>query len=113
MTIGIGVLGTSDEGRKAKCIPDTINFLTRYDKYCIRDTLMKATGLNLKSWKARKPIGLRKRCAHSFDTSGWMTFDSQHANAAENTKPGGANNWRATAWEIHPVTDIQIAQAPE
>jgi hypothetical protein len=41
-----------------------------------------------------------------------MTFDSQHANAAENTNPGGANNWRATAWEIHPVTDIQIVAAP-
>lgn len=44
---------------------------------------------------------------------GWMLFDSQHANAAENTNPGGANNWRATAWEIHPVTDIQIVPAPE
>lgn len=43
---------------------------------------------------------------------GWMTFDSQHANAAENTNPGGANNWRATAWEIHPVTDIQVVAGP-
>ena len=39
---------------------------------------------------------------------GWMMFDSQHANAAENTNPGGANNWRATAWEIHPVTSIEM-----
>ena len=43
---------------------------------------------------------------------GWMTFDSQHANAAENTNPGGANNWRATAWELHPVTDIQVVPTP-
>ena len=43
---------------------------------------------------------------------GWMMFDSQHANAAENTNQGGANNWRATAWEIHPVTSIQIVPAP-
>jgi hypothetical protein len=43
---------------------------------------------------------------------GWMMFDAQHANAAENTNPGGANNWRATAWEIHPVTDIQVVAAP-
>lgn len=43
---------------------------------------------------------------------GWMTFDSQHANAAENTNPGGASNWRATAWEIHPVTDIRVVPAP-
>lgn len=43
---------------------------------------------------------------------GWMTFDSQHANAAENTNPGGPNNWRATAWEIHPITDIQVVPGP-
>jgi hypothetical protein len=43
---------------------------------------------------------------------GWMMFDAQHSNAAENTNPGGANNWRATAWEIHPVTDIHVVPAP-
>src|SRR5258708_8605006 len=32
---------------------------------------------------------------------GWMMLDAQHKNAAENTNPRGANNWRATAWEIH------------
>jgi hypothetical protein len=43
---------------------------------------------------------------------GWMTFDSQHAGVAENTNPRGASNWRATAWELHPVTDIQVVAAP-
>jgi hypothetical protein len=57
---------------------------------------------------------LRKEILHKWvKVLGWMTFDSQHANAAENTNPGGANNWRATAWEIHPVTDIQVAAAPQ
>jgi len=56
---------------------------------------------------------LRKQFRHKWvKVRGWMTFDSQHANAAENTNPGGANNWRATAWEIHPVTDIQRVSAP-
>jgi len=56
---------------------------------------------------------LRKQFRHKWvQVSGWLTFDSQHANAAENTNPGGAGNWRATAWEIHPVTDIQAAAAP-
>ncbi len=56
---------------------------------------------------------LRKQILHNWvKVRGWMTFDSQHANAAENTNPGGANNWRATAWEIHPVTDIQVVAAP-
>jgi len=51
---------------------------------------------------------LRKQLLHKWvKVRGWMTFDAQHANAAENTNPGGASNWRATAWEIHPVTGIQ------
>jgi len=40
--------------------------------------------------------------------TGWMFFDGEHADEAENTHPNGKHNWRATAWEIHPVTNIQI-----
>ena len=40
--------------------------------------------------------------------TGWLLFDEEHANAAENTNPGGSKNWRATVWEIHPITDIQV-----
>jgi hypothetical protein len=57
---------------------------------------------------------LKKQFGHKWvKVRGWMTFDSQHAGVAENTNPGGASNWRATAWEIHPITDIQAAQAPQ
>ncbi len=57
---------------------------------------------------------LQKQFRHKWvKVRGWMTFDSQHASAAENTNPGGASNWRATAWEIHPVTDIQSVAAPQ
>jgi len=53
---------------------------------------------------------LRKQLLHKWvKVRGWITFDAQHANAAENTNPGGANNWRATAWEIHPVTGLKPA----
>lgn len=40
--------------------------------------------------------------------TGWLLFDEEHANAAENTNPGGSKNWRATVWEIHPITNIQL-----
>ena len=40
--------------------------------------------------------------------SGWLLFDEEHANAAENTAPGASHVWRATVWEIHPVTDIEV-----
>lgn len=45
---------------------------------------------------------------HLVKFQGWLTFDFMHKGEAENTKPGRAKNWRATCWELHPVTDIQI-----
>jgi len=43
---------------------------------------------------------------------GWMLFDVEHVDHKENTAPGRARNWRATAWEIHPVTSIEVAPRP-
>ncbi|HTR21891.1 MAG TPA: SH3 domain-containing protein [Gemmatimonadales bacterium] len=42
--------------------------------------------------------------------TGWLMKDFQHAGQADNTNPGGvgAGNWRATAWEIHPITDFKL-----
>ena len=42
------------------------------------------------------------------EVTGWMLFDAEHTDAAENSSPGNPKNWRATCWEIHPVTDIRI-----
>jgi hypothetical protein len=39
---------------------------------------------------------------------GWMLFDWEHAQESENLSPGNEQNWRATAWEIHPVTSITV-----
>jgi len=39
---------------------------------------------------------------------GWLFFDSHHAGESENIAPGTSGNWRATAWEIHPVTRIEV-----
>jgi hypothetical protein len=43
---------------------------------------------------------------------GWMLFDSEHKGDSENTASERAANWRATAWEIHPVTSIEIVARP-
>jgi hypothetical protein len=45
---------------------------------------------------------------HWVTVTGWLMFDSEHANESENTAPNGETNWRATAWEIHPITDLQF-----
>src|SRR2546421_1712164 len=48
--------------------------------------------------------------------SGWMMYDFIHKNASQSTSPGNrvcppgdtsqsGCNWRATPWEVHPVTD--------
>ncbi len=39
---------------------------------------------------------------------GWLFLDALHAGESENTAPGRPNNWRATAWEIHPITKIEL-----
>jgi hypothetical protein len=39
---------------------------------------------------------------------GWLLFDREHADASENTRAEGEGVWRATAWELHPVTKIEV-----
>lgn len=58
---------------------------------------------------ARLRTLLEGRCARF---TGWLFFDDEHDDEAENTTPGGGNNWRATAWEIHPVTTIEQVPCP-
>ncbi len=41
---------------------------------------------------------------------GWLLFDRAHADDSENTAPGARGNWRGTAWEIHPVTSIEVLE---
>ena len=40
--------------------------------------------------------------------TGWLLFDVEHAHQAANTAPGRPGNWRATAWELHPVTSLEV-----
>lgn len=44
---------------------------------------------------------------------GWMFYDDEHWYNAYNTNPEGENVWRATAWEIHPITSIEIIPEPQ
>ncbi len=46
------------------------------------------------------------------EVTGWLTFDTAHIKQAENTNPGNEGNWRATCWEIHPVTNITLVDGP-
>lgn len=39
---------------------------------------------------------------------GWLYFDVGHDEESENISPGRPSNWRATAWEVHPITKITV-----
>ena len=45
---------------------------------------------------------------HWCEFEGWLYFDAGHAEESENVHPNQPGNWRATAWEIHPVTKIAV-----
>jgi hypothetical protein len=47
---------------------------------------------------------------HGCSFEGWLLYDSHHPGESENIAPGRADNWRATAWEIHPITNFEISQ---
>jgi hypothetical protein len=40
--------------------------------------------------------------------TGWLFGDWERKAESENTNSGNPDNSRATIWEIHPVTDIQV-----
>ena len=69
---------------------------------------------NLQEWAARQgwdwsETSLRAQLlGHWCEFEGWLYFDVGHAEESENTAPHNPNNWRATAWEIHPVTKFRI-----
>lgn len=39
---------------------------------------------------------------------GWQLFDFEHRGEAKNTAPANPKDWRATVWEIHPITSFTI-----
>jgi hypothetical protein len=50
----------------------------------------------------------RTLIGHRCRITGWLFYDGHHAGESVNTEPFRPENWRATAWELHPVTDIRI-----
>lgn len=69
--------------------------------------LAKKRGLD---WSTR---GLEKQFLHKWvDVEGWLMWDWGHIGEAENTHPNDPShsNWRATCWEIHPVTNIRLTR---
>ena len=69
---------------------------------------------NLRYWAAEQGIDWSEETlqaqlvGHWCEFEGWMYFDAGHAEESENISPHEPDNWRATAWEIHPLTRIAV-----
>jgi hypothetical protein len=69
---------------------------------------------NLRKWATTQGIDWSKQTLHAqlvghwCEFEGWLYFDVGHADQSENTAEHNPTNWRATAWEIHPVTKIRV-----
>jgi hypothetical protein len=63
----------------------------------------RARGLDWSTEALRREL-VGRRCRFE----GWLLFDREHAGESENISPGASGNWRATAWELHPVTALEV-----
>jgi hypothetical protein len=71
---------------------------------------------NLRDWAAQQGMDWSEKTLqaqlvdHWCEFEGWLYFDVGHDEEAENTSPRKPANWRATAWEIHPITKITVVR---
>ena|SRR5438067_712229 len=66
---------------------------------------MREQGVDWSTDALRALIGRRVR------VRGWLLYDGHHASGTAHSDPldrNGETNWRATAWELHPVTAITL-----
>jgi len=90
-----------------------VNVALRPDAPAREQIVLEVTP-RMRSWASRQGLDwsektLRRELLGRFvHFEGWLLFDWTHAKEAENTSPGNPTNWRATAWEIHPVTSFKI-----
>ena len=68
----------------------------------------------LREWARRQGMDWSAETLHSqlvghwVEFEGWLYFDVGHDEESENTAPNKPSNWRATAWEVHPITKITV-----
>ncbi len=69
--------------------------------------LMAAKGIDWSTSALRTAL-----LGHFITVTGWLLFDEEHVREARNTAPGNREDWRATCWEVHPITAIRILPSP-
>ena len=87
---------------------DASNFAT----HVVVEITPRMKFLAKKAGKDWSTAGLRKAFfGKRVRVTGWLFYDAGHESRAQNSHPNDPQhaNWRATCWEIHPVTDIRLA----
>ena len=88
--------------------PQEINNNRRFVIVEITPRWQKRLGFDNSNYKAML-ADANAKLKHKWVTfHGWMLFDEFHVTESESTNPGGAKNWRATPWEVHPVTSFTV-----
>jgi hypothetical protein len=122
--VAVVVLGTRGEscncGAKAPIDTDTHIALVA-DKSTAQDkrtyVILEITPRIRENLAAQIPAidwstdALKKRLpGKRVEFEGWLFFDAAHVGEATNTHPNDPKNanWRATCWEIHPVTSLRV-----
>jgi hypothetical protein len=90
-----------------------INLAMRKDAPLKEQVVLEVTP-NLSDWAAKhgwdwSESALRTQLLGRWcEFEGWLYFDEGHVEESENTSPNIPTNWRATAWEVHPITKIRV-----
>jgi hypothetical protein len=74
----------------------------------LREALLGSLGININN--AGNTLLKKTLKKHKVKIKGWLFFDWEHFSNAENTDPHDDDNIRATVWEIHPITYLEIIQ---
>lgn len=56
-----------------------------------------------------------KLIGHLVTVEGWLFYDKSHEPQAFSTNPGNSSgrNWRASCWEVHPITKLDVLDASD
>ena len=106
------VADPSEVGNQAKYV--VVEFTPRWEK---------TFGFDDSNYDAMRQAVTDKIQGKWVKFSGWMMYDFIHANASQSTSPSNpvcpndgqqhsGCNWRATPWEVHPVTAYTVVTGP-
>jgi hypothetical protein len=65
--------------------------------------IMAARGIDWSTETLRSTI-----MGHTVKVSGWLFYDEEHKGQAFASAHAGNHCWRASCWEVHPVTYIKV-----